>query len=87
MTDRDSELLKACDELAKAVRERDQFKSHEWNEVFLKDCNGASLWLGDRKLMERVLALCDEPFDRKVEEAKDALELVETKVFKKRQRP
>ena len=76
-------LAEARDKLAGALRERDSFKTHSWNEVFLKGPDGASLWLRDPRLMKDVLALCAELFDRKVAEARDTLEIVGVEAFKK----
>lgn len=80
-------LAEARDKLAGALRERDSFKTRSWNEVFLKEPNGASLWLRDRQLMEGVLALCAELFDKKVAEASDTLEIVGVEVLKKERQP
>lgn len=76
-------LAESCEKLAGALRERDSFKAHSWNEVFLKEPDGASLWLRDRQLMEGVLALCAELFDKKVAEARDTLEIVGVEALKK----
>ena len=87
MTDRESELAKACDELAKAMRERDTFKSNDWNAMCLNGTTGVNLWLRDQRLMDGVLALCAELFDRKVAEARDTLETVGVEALKKERQP
>ena len=74
MTDDKMRLTEVCDMVAKALRERDYFKSNDWSGVYLNG-HGLSLWLNDQQLMKDVMALCAKVFDRRVEEAMEMLKM------------
>ena len=77
LTERQRDLAKACDGLARAIRERDYFKSNDWKEVFIAG-NNRNMSLRDRQLMEKVSALCVECLERKVTEAEEALKAAQS---------
>lgn len=77
LTEGQRSLTNACDELARAIRERDYFQSNDWKEVFVAG-NDLNMRLRDPQLMERVSALCDEHLERAVAKAEEALKAAQT---------
>ena len=77
LTEGQRSLTNACDELAKAIRERDYFQSNDWKEVFVAG-NNRNMSLRDQQLMEKVSALCVECLERKVTEAEEALKAAQS---------
>ena len=75
MTEEELNLTRACDAVAKAICERDMFKSNinAWEVVRIGGYNLVEMDLADREFVAAVKDLCAAYFDRKVARATEML--------------